>query len=78
MLVLVLVLVLVVDVEVVDVEVLDGEIVVVVIGAVVVESSMAAVRVPDSEPAADCPEQLVISSMPPTRTAIGCQRTSSR
>ena len=51
-------------------------------GAVVVESSMATASVLDlvldSEPAADGSEQAVISSIPPTRTSIGCQRTLSR
>ena len=51
-------------------------------GAVVVESSMATASVLDlvldSEPAAGGSEQAVISSIPPTRTSIGCQRTLSR
>ena len=51
-------------------------------GAVVVESSMATASVLDlvldSVPAADGSEQAVISSIPPTRTSIGCQRTLSR
>ena len=83
---------MVVDDDEVVVVVLGVEIVVVVgagagagvveAGAVVVESSMATASVLDlvldSEPAADGSEQAVISSIPPTRTSIGCQRTLSR
>ena len=82
----------VVDDDEVVVVVLGVEIVVVVgagagagvveAGAVVVESSMATASVLDlvldSEPAAGGSEQAVISSIPPTRTSIGCQRTLSR
>ena len=83
---------MVVDDDEVVVVVLGVEIVVVVgagagagvveAGAVVVESSMATASVLDlvldSEPAAGGSEQAVISSIPPTRTSIGCQRTLSR
>ena len=79
---------MVVDDDEVVVVVLGVEIAVVVgagvveAGAVVVESSMATASVLDlvldSEPAADGSEQAVISSIPPTRTSIGCQRTLSR
>ena len=79
---------MVVDDDKVVVVVLGVEIVVVVgagvveAGAVVVESSMATASVLDlvldSEPAAGGSEQAVISSIPPTRTSIGCQRTLSR
>ena len=79
---------MVVDDDEVVVVVLGVEIVVVVgagvveAGAVVVESSMATASVLDlvldSVPAADGSEQAVISSIPPTRTSIGCQRTLSR
>ena len=83
---------MVVDDDEVVVVVLGVEIVVVVgagadagvveAGAVVVESSMATASVLDlvldSEPAAGGSEQAVISSIPPTRTSIGCHRTLSR
>ncbi len=77
--VLVVVLVVVdvlVLVLVVDVAVLGGEIV--VVGAVVVDSSMATVSVSGSEPVADWPVHAVISTSAPTRTSVGCQRTPSR